>query len=974
VVQCANSIQIDETNAREEQKREEAGKIDHSELGQHFPHFIWVLRDFALQLQDAQGRPISSQQYLESALEEQADTPNSYRDESDDTNADKNRIREVLRSVFPSRSCACLVRPIGDEKKLQKLHTIPWKELRPQFRQQMDLLRSQVIGSTEGPGVKRVNGAAVTGAGLVGLAQAYCNSINAGSVPTIYSAWQAVRLLEGERAVSKASSILHGLLNGLSSSYPDGLSELQLDGQLRAALNTAITALRATALGSEEEVQALEQSFRERSKQALTVAIQDNATRSAVACRKLASAVLNSNEAFKKLASAAVPLSLSPGKSLSASSSPSAHSQAKAEAKYKDRVSAVLQSLQDNYFRSASGPAAEETFRALLIDKCSALLAGSHSALQAATRQTSQLEDEVASLQNQEARSKAEAEAASARADRVEQSKEKREKEMQAAKAESDSLQQDVISLREALAASQRVLSEYEEQHSSMAAAAEEQFAEMQQQLLAKDAFSHRLQDQVEALAQQVEELEAEALSKGRVVRSMEVSKEEAIVAQQTAAAAHAEEAAKREALIAKLQQEVDRLSSSSSALLQRCITAEQAAAAAADLTTSRLAESQKLSQAAEKRAEALASEVAALEEELQQAEKSFQERLLAHTNDLTRENSYLTQQLGDVERLKQLESELGYDLGQLSRQNKHLQGQFSLEQQSWVQEKEKRESLVAHLRSQLAALQADNTGLSVKLTNLEADNSALHRQLSQAGKEKEQLTVASSADKQTLLARLQATEEENADNSRVIIELKDKLKRAQTALTRTPAFSLSKPSFRGGVWKGTMGAFNLNSSANNSSFRTPARYSPSAGKSAAAAAAAVSTPNRFSPPTALSPASGSQRKGGRGGGEEGKVAYSGHKKHRSPLTQQIYEEGQDLNTTLEQLHQMEEELARRNKDRRQNSKNFSHFTMPAAAQQVDTQRTSQYERWTPSKATLGFQLKLSGAASEDDSAAALSE
>jgi hypothetical protein len=35
-----------------------------------FPSFLWVLRDFALKLVDAEGNKISPKQYLEGALKE----------------------------------------------------------------------------------------------------------------------------------------------------------------------------------------------------------------------------------------------------------------------------------------------------------------------------------------------------------------------------------------------------------------------------------------------------------------------------------------------------------------------------------------------------------------------------------------------------------------------------------------------------------------------------------------------------------------------------------------------------------------------------------------------------------------------------------------------------------------------------------------------------------------------------------------
>ena len=37
-------------------------------VAKYVPHFLWVIRDFALKLQDSLGRPIDERQYLESAL------------------------------------------------------------------------------------------------------------------------------------------------------------------------------------------------------------------------------------------------------------------------------------------------------------------------------------------------------------------------------------------------------------------------------------------------------------------------------------------------------------------------------------------------------------------------------------------------------------------------------------------------------------------------------------------------------------------------------------------------------------------------------------------------------------------------------------------------------------------------------------------------------------------------------------------
>lgn len=75
-----------------------------SELSQHFPPLLWLLRDFVVDL-CIDGEKISEQQYMERAL---AERPSSAR-RADERNA----IRAALRSLFPSRSCRTLVRPVS---------------------------------------------------------------------------------------------------------------------------------------------------------------------------------------------------------------------------------------------------------------------------------------------------------------------------------------------------------------------------------------------------------------------------------------------------------------------------------------------------------------------------------------------------------------------------------------------------------------------------------------------------------------------------------------------------------------------------------------------------------------------------------------------------------------------------------------------------------------------------------------------
>lgn len=87
------------------------------------PNFMWILRDFSLQLQDEEGNEITSKQYLENALSLRSHDPH-------DT---KNKIREGLTKYFQNRDCATMVRPLVDEERLQNLEEMEIESLRAEF-------------------------------------------------------------------------------------------------------------------------------------------------------------------------------------------------------------------------------------------------------------------------------------------------------------------------------------------------------------------------------------------------------------------------------------------------------------------------------------------------------------------------------------------------------------------------------------------------------------------------------------------------------------------------------------------------------------------------------------------------------------------------------------------------------------------------------------------------------------------------
>ncbi|BBH00927.1 Guanylate-binding family protein, partial [Prunus dulcis] len=151
-----------------------SGGTTASEIGQFSPIFVWLLRDFYLDLSEDSGR-ITPRDYLELALKPVDDR--------------KRDIRASIRALFPDRECFTLVRPLNNEHDLQRLDEIQLDKLRPEFRSGLDALTRFVFERTR---PKQVGATMMTGPVLVGITQSYLDALNKGAVPTISSSWQSV--------------------------------------------------------------------------------------------------------------------------------------------------------------------------------------------------------------------------------------------------------------------------------------------------------------------------------------------------------------------------------------------------------------------------------------------------------------------------------------------------------------------------------------------------------------------------------------------------------------------------------------------------------------------------------------------------------------------------------------------------------------------------------------------------------------
>jgi len=207
---------------------ESSGGAGAAALGATSPHFLWLLRDFFLNLSE-DGESITAKDYLELALTQVKGSNAAV--------AAKNQIRESIRSLFPLRDCYTLVRtptrvpipvsslthkrtspylnsaqlqvgsqvvdkpnqahtgvvghvqvrPMNDEAALQNLGAQSLSSMRPEFQAGMTALLDRVYAKAL---PKRLGSSVLTGPMLAGLASTYVDAINNGAVPVIATAWQ----------------------------------------------------------------------------------------------------------------------------------------------------------------------------------------------------------------------------------------------------------------------------------------------------------------------------------------------------------------------------------------------------------------------------------------------------------------------------------------------------------------------------------------------------------------------------------------------------------------------------------------------------------------------------------------------------------------------------------------------------------------------------------------------------------------
>lgn len=190
--------------------------MDSDEYAKYFPSFLWIIRDFTLQLIDRDDEPITSKEYLENALQIQS----GFTDDVEQ----KNRIRRLLLTFFQDRDCYTMIRPLLDETNLQNLENVPQSQLRPEFLEQVMYLRRRTIFKMK---PKTLNQKNLSGEMFTNLVVSYTNAINSGSIPNIESSWQYICRDENQKAQAVSEELFKSMLKeNVKSKLPMTLEDI----------------------------------------------------------------------------------------------------------------------------------------------------------------------------------------------------------------------------------------------------------------------------------------------------------------------------------------------------------------------------------------------------------------------------------------------------------------------------------------------------------------------------------------------------------------------------------------------------------------------------------------------------------------------------------------------------------------------------------------------------------------------------
>ncbi|KAK2900650.1 hypothetical protein Q8A67_008765 [Cirrhinus molitorella] len=201
-----------------------AEELEDCQFVRFFPSFIWVVRDFTLELV-VDGKKVTEDEYLEFALNLKKGVNKKI--------SDYNLPRQCIRNYFPSRNCFVFPSPASPENMIH-LENLKEQELVPGFLEVTGRFCDHVFHKSF---VKTLKGGhSVTGKLLGRLVQIYVDTISCGEVPCLDNAVATLAILENEAAVQKALKVYQSGMEEMKNKFPVNVIDITAEHQKFSSL------------------------------------------------------------------------------------------------------------------------------------------------------------------------------------------------------------------------------------------------------------------------------------------------------------------------------------------------------------------------------------------------------------------------------------------------------------------------------------------------------------------------------------------------------------------------------------------------------------------------------------------------------------------------------------------------------------------------------------------------------------------
>ncbi|XP_048018727.1 guanylate-binding protein 1 [Megalobrama amblycephala] len=220
VSELAEKIKIRSAEAAEEEEEDSKYVI-------FFPSFIWVVRDFTLEL-EIDGKKVTEDKYLEFALQLKKGVNKKI--------SDYNLPRQCIRTYFPSRNCFVFPSP-ASPKNMTRLESLEERDLVPDFLEVTGRFCDHIFDKSF---VKTLKGGhKVTGKLLGNLVQIYVDTISSGKVPCLDNAVVTLANLENQAAVQEALKVYQSGMQEVKNKFPVSVDDISSEHQKFSSLATA---------------------------------------------------------------------------------------------------------------------------------------------------------------------------------------------------------------------------------------------------------------------------------------------------------------------------------------------------------------------------------------------------------------------------------------------------------------------------------------------------------------------------------------------------------------------------------------------------------------------------------------------------------------------------------------------------------------------------------------------------------------